>query len=191
VPKLGAVQRWVRECDAKGGDALALRVLDGILRTAAPEQVGSTDRQHARVALSQADVGSSLRGACVYHYPEWTDTITTSTNTSTTSTAAHTTASFTPEYYREHLGVLKHIDAAQRRPPNKHGMDIFTNAPQTIRMDDGSRPACTRVDVPFVPGAFFLRDLLSVREATQIRDAAEAIGYTHFQPGRIIFLWRE
>ena len=29
VPKLGAVQRWVRECDAKGGDALALRVLDG------------------------------------------------------------------------------------------------------------------------------------------------------------------
>lgn len=39
VPKLGAVQRWVRHCDAASNDGksfndLVMRVLDGILRTA-------------------------------------------------------------------------------------------------------------------------------------------------------------
>ena len=39
-PKLGALQRWVRECDAAGtNDPAALRVLDGILRTSTPELV--------------------------------------------------------------------------------------------------------------------------------------------------------
>lgn len=53
TPKLGAVQRWVRDCDAAGEDPLAMRVLDGILRTAAPEQIGSAAGRGDQVCPSQ------------------------------------------------------------------------------------------------------------------------------------------
>jgi hypothetical protein len=39
VPKLGAVQRWVRACDAAVHDPAALQVLDAVLRTCDPELV--------------------------------------------------------------------------------------------------------------------------------------------------------
>eukprot|EP00820_Chromera_velia_P026938 Cvel_10688.t1-p1 / transcript=Cvel_10688.t1 / gene=Cvel_10688 / organism=Chromera_velia_CCMP2878 / gene_product=hypothetical protein / transcript_product=hypothetical protein / location=Cvel_scaffold649:72797-74384(+) / protein_length=464 / sequence_SO=supercontig / SO=protein_coding / is_pseudo=false len=42
VPKLGAVCRWVRDCDAAGDgeDPQVLQVLDAVLRTADPPQIG-------------------------------------------------------------------------------------------------------------------------------------------------------
>jgi hypothetical protein len=41
VPKLGSVQRWVRDIDAAGGDdPQALMVLDAVLRTSDPMQIG-------------------------------------------------------------------------------------------------------------------------------------------------------
>jgi len=45
VPKLGALQRWVRDCDAASaksgafGDPVVLRLLDSILRTVDPSMV--------------------------------------------------------------------------------------------------------------------------------------------------------
>ena len=45
VPKLGALQRWVRDCDAASakngefGDPVVLRVLDSMLRTVDPSMV--------------------------------------------------------------------------------------------------------------------------------------------------------
>eukprot|EP00956_Cyclotella_meneghiniana_P011761 scaffold16521_cov66-Cyclotella_meneghiniana.AAC.24 len=43
-PKLGSLQRWVREIDAAGtSDPLALEVLDAILRVVAPESIVSID----------------------------------------------------------------------------------------------------------------------------------------------------
>lgn len=47
VPKLGALQRWVRDCDAASakngafGDPVVLRVLDSMLRTVDPSMVPS------------------------------------------------------------------------------------------------------------------------------------------------------
>lgn len=53
VPKLGALQRWVRDCDAASlrdgshADPQIFRVLDSILRTADPELIPkSTETQH-------------------------------------------------------------------------------------------------------------------------------------------------
>lgn len=55
VPKLGALQRWVRDCDAASakngefGDPVVLRVLDSMLRTVDPSMVPekkSADEEH-------------------------------------------------------------------------------------------------------------------------------------------------
>jgi hypothetical protein len=49
VPKLGALQRWVRDCDAASakngafGDPVVLRVLDSMLRTVDPTMVPSKE----------------------------------------------------------------------------------------------------------------------------------------------------
>jgi hypothetical protein len=52
VPKLGALQRWVRDCDAASlrdgshGDPQIFRVLDSILRTADPNLIPSHDSDY-------------------------------------------------------------------------------------------------------------------------------------------------
>ena len=57
VPKLGALQRWVRDCDAASakngafGDPVVLRVLDSMLRTVDPSMVpykkaSATEEEH-------------------------------------------------------------------------------------------------------------------------------------------------
>jgi hypothetical protein len=76
VPKLGAVCRWVRDCDATGDtDAGALVVLDSILRTADPSQTGVMSCAAALETLQAAD-GSMLkstvaRGGHVHMFPPW------------------------------------------------------------------------------------------------------------------------
>jgi len=51
TPKLGSIQRWVRQIDAAGtGNPLALKVLDAILRVSAPESV---------VPVAQCDIEKS------------------------------------------------------------------------------------------------------------------------------------
>ena len=59
-PKLGALQRWVREIDAAGtGDPLALEVLDAILRVVAPECLVSIDESDTTRA-SWANLGVNM-----------------------------------------------------------------------------------------------------------------------------------
>jgi len=51
-PKLGTVQRWVRQVDAAGtNDPLALAVLDGILRICSPESILPVDTADAEKAI--------------------------------------------------------------------------------------------------------------------------------------------
>jgi len=60
-PKLGTVQRWVRQVDAAGtNDPLALAVLDGILRICSPESILPIDTADAEKAiLTQLGVRST------------------------------------------------------------------------------------------------------------------------------------
>lgn len=182
VPKLGAVQRWVRDCDAKGGDPLALRVLDGILRTAAPEQVASVSRDPStrlEVGTSNTDGNAILRGATVYQYPEWTSSSSRPHVLEDDATPVHTT-----DYYREQVSVLKHINAADRRPPNKHDMDIYHSQSNTIPFTPLSEleQLPKRVPVPFVPGAFLLQNVFTEAECQCFIEAAEAMGYQQDEP---------
>jgi hypothetical protein len=61
-PKLGALQRWVREIDAAGtDDPLALEVLDAMLRVVAPEAILSVDKaDSARASWAKLGVGMGV-----------------------------------------------------------------------------------------------------------------------------------
>eukprot|EP00953_Heterococcus_sp_UTEX-ZZ885_P036748 18910-Heterococcus_DN1.PRE.2 len=95
-------QRWVRDCDAAGAtDARALEVLDAILRTADPAQVGvadsdptadssdSANRSNSRISSSssnsskqQSNTDTIVRWCKPWHPPASTDTTATPTNSS-------------------------------------------------------------------------------------------------------------
>lgn len=99
--------------------------------------------------------------------------------------------------------VISHMRGPERRPPSDDDLSIYMTQAGTIRFDgagaaNGDRsgvdsnsssgvdaaPASSlpappkRFDVPSVPGAFLLSDVLSQAECTQLIGAAEAIGYT-------------
>ncbi len=73
--------------------------------------------------------------------------------------------------------VVSLVPGASRRPPSQHDLRVWTSAADTISLSRREAETASRVDVPSVPGAFLLLNLLSRSECAQLIAAAEAIGY--------------
>eukprot|EP00941_MAST-03F_sp_MAST-3F-sp1_P003932 g3932.t1 len=73
--------------------------------------------------------------------------------------------------------------AHERRPKNRYDLTIFTSPPNTIRFDN-SRNVQSRIDVPNIPGAFVLCNILSPTECEEIIAAAESspVGFVPDEP---------
>jgi len=91
--------------------------------------------------------------------------------------------------------TIHRIPAAERKPPNRHDLNIYATPPGSIVMGDGSSaeagtsspppPAARRHDVEAVPGgAFLLSDVLTPSECLQILHVAESkrMGYVPDHP---------
>lgn len=93
--------------------------------------------------------------------------------------------------------VVSHVPGPQRRPPSPHDLNIFMTKPCTINLSssclnktknsiinikekeaESVQPYPQRHDIPSVPGAFLITDVLSPVECAQLMLAAEKIGYT-------------
>ena len=189
LPKLGSVQRWVRECDAAGDDdADAMLVLDAVLRTADPAQVGAMQCAAAQAALGVSACGaravtSELRcGGRVRWYPPW-DALPTSRGhgggaeiLGQTMQRAQGGCETSKRDLRARFLACFHEAAHQRRPPNKHPLTIHTSEPGAVALDPAHTPS-RPIEVPFVPGAFLIPDLFTVDECNAIIHAGEAVGY--------------
>lgn len=70
----------------------------------------------------------------------------------------------------------------QRLPPNDHPALLFASAPSTIPLSPTPPTPTLRHDVPHIPGAFLLSDLLSLAECRAIIGAAEAVGFAPDKP---------
>jgi hypothetical protein len=77
------------------------------------------------------------------------------------------------------FSVVHSVPGADRKPPSAYSLEIFATAPQTIRLTDcpSAREQRRRLDVPGVPGAFLMTNILSPRECARIVSVAEQIGY--------------
>lgn len=155
-PKLGAVQRWVRECDATSGgdgspgDAEALRCLDMILRIA---NQSSTDTTIAPGAIVR------IRDRSSSEIDIW-------------KMVCDGTLSPSAPSFR----IVHRVPGPMRKPPNVYDSTVYTCDPGTIQAST-SRPNPTRHDIPGVPGAFLVLDVFTPEECLQIVQAAVAMGF--------------
>ncbi|KAF9548285.1 hypothetical protein CPC08DRAFT_823525 [Agrocybe pediades] len=176
VPKLGALQRWVRECDAvltpqmsQDEENRVWQVLDAILRTTQPEMI---------TQANSSDEGVVKPGSRLRWYPPFTVDAGPSTreanlNAETISEAA--------------VAVLKPLQITpgpDRRPPNKHPAIIYFSPPNTFPLLPSNERLRqpVRHELPGVPGAFIINDALEVAECQSLVKAAEAVGLIPDEP---------
>ena len=158
-PKLGALQRWVREIDAAGtGDPLALEVLDSILRVVAPECLVSVSESDLKRA-SWANLGVNMSGdhkvTCdskrgrIRLFPAFAcgdaveDTKASNEKGRTCcdlfDEVVANIACDTDGIYRfldtntisreDCFRICGHEDGPNRKPPNKYDLDLLTTSP--------------------------------------------------------------
>lgn len=176
IPKLGALQRWVRECDAVLTPSMSQeeenrvwQVLDAILRTTQPELI--TSRVEGEGHLKP---GSRLR---------WYEPFATEIAPSRKS-LHHLDSEIIAENAVPNLKVLDITQGPDRRPPNKHPAVIYYSPPNTFPLiSPGERTQSpTRHDLPGVPGAFIINDVFEDAECESIVKAAEKVGLLPDEP---------
>lgn len=195
-PKLGALQRWTRECDAAStvdgseGDKEVLSVLDAIMRTAEdvvedihpirrhPEWV-ATGEHITSEGLFEATCNNTLFGMVFVMHEEYCKL----TCTSDQSKGDHIRALFR---------ICSNTPGSERRPPNRYPAIIYASCPNAIPLSSSTSDSplrctppvipATRQDVPNVPGAFLLTSILSPSECSCIVSASSALGFLPDQP---------
>lgn len=178
VPKLGALQRWVRECDAvltpkmsQEEENRVWQVLDAILRTTQPEMIGQGDAHGADHGVLEP--GKRLRWYTPFTF-EPPSALTQGNLDSNVISAAASTV----------LQPLQTTAGPDRRPPNKHPAVIWYSPPDTFPLlptaERTRQP--TRHELPGVPGAFIINDALEVSECESLVKAAEAVGLIPDEP---------
>ncbi|KAJ7472454.1 hypothetical protein B0H11DRAFT_2039073 [Mycena galericulata] len=172
LPKLGALQRWVRECDAvlvptmsQEDENRVWQVLNAILRTTQPDFVSSS-----RGGDSTLKPGSRLRW-----YAPFTQQPTEAPSATVNPDIVKATAVLKP---------LHTTLGPDRRPPNKHPAVVYYSPPNTFPLLPPSERARKpqRFDVPGVPGAFIINDVFEHSECKALVDAAEAVGMLPDEP---------
>ncbi|GMK55524.1 hypothetical protein CspeluHIS016_0205800 [Cutaneotrichosporon spelunceum] len=177
-PKLGALQRWVRECDATSGadgspgDPEALRCLDMILRIAnhTPGVVPAGESTNAddHVRKSNIWLARPYLGKEGGEIPIWE------------RMRAGTLLPADKLEKKEHPGFrpVNFIRGADRRPPNLYDSTVYHSERGTIRLTPSAeRRTPSKMEVPGVPGAFIILDVFTPDECLQIVQAASAIGF--------------
>ncbi|KAJ7220677.1 hypothetical protein GGX14DRAFT_431684 [Mycena pura] len=175
LPKLGALQRWVRECDAvlvptmsQEEQNLVWRVLCAILRTTQPDFV----------PLTQETGGTLKPGSRLRWYPPFLQSPVESPPTPAPATIDRGPIA---------ADVLKPLHTTlgpERRPPNRHPAVVYYSPPGTFPLltsgDRTRQPQ--RFDVAGVPGAFIINDVFERSECQALINAAEAVGMLPDEP---------
>ncbi|KAJ7779201.1 hypothetical protein B0H16DRAFT_808617 [Mycena metata] len=174
LPKLGALQRWVRECDAvlvptmtQEDENRVWQVLNAILRTTQPDFVAS----------SQENGGILKPGSRLRWYPAFTQPPSEAASPSPAKLGDTSV----------NIAVLSPLHTTlgpDRRPPNKHPAVVHYSPPNTFPLLPFSARTRQpqRFDVSGVPGAFIINDVFEAAECKALIDAAEAVGMLPDEP---------
>ena len=185
---VGALQRWVRECDfalqqspeslkdevaedtVNDRKNISLLLLDAVMRVA-------LDKNVVRSATNKKHLPST---AVIHQYQmsEEPPVIQSACASSEGDLCRETYSSSSSAFKAERVRVVSHVPGASRRPPSSADLNIFTMAPRSISFVSMTTPAL-RVDVEKVNGTFLMQNVLSKEECSQLIAAAEAIGYSH------------
>ncbi|CCX11408.1 hypothetical protein FPQ18DRAFT_367905 [Pyronema domesticum] len=156
-PKLGALQRWVRECDAiNDGSDECWKTLEAIIRT-------TTTRDNAIGALARFQPWRPETGEEALHIYR---------DVKLGKICSREEA----DHFKASFRVLHTIPAAERKPPNLHPAIIWSSNDNTIPFTPTGD--ITAIPIPSVPNAIFLQNVLSQTTCRQIIAAAETMGFT-------------
>lgn len=172
---LGALQRWVRECDfalqkqTEGSlsDSIEPKIIDGrnmsLLLLDAVMRVANVKK------CPHPNSMNDLPSTAITHHLQMCNEL-----SSNSLYKPNLNFRLSSESYQ----VLSHVPGALRRPPSDTDLNIFSLSPGTISFKP-PQALCTRIDIPKVAGTFLLQNVLSAEECSQIIATAEAIGYSH------------
>mmetsp|Transcript_1301 Transcript_1301/g.2534 ORF Transcript_1301/g.2534 Transcript_1301/m.2534 type:complete len:466 (-) Transcript_1301:2910-4307(-) len=178
TPKLGSLQRWVRECDAAFG------VTDDGKTNNTEDQDSVLRCLDAMIRCTQADIVTIANKdqksrPLINRYPEWCPP---SEASSVGDQHENTESSETKDFQGQFREVFRE-KGMDRRPQNKHDAVIYQSLPSAAPLCPLPKDAIIKkYDVPFVPGCFVLTDVLTPTECTQIIAAAEAIKFMPDEP---------
>ncbi|GAA6039419.1 hypothetical protein JCM8097_002848 [Rhodosporidiobolus ruineniae] len=179
-PKLGALQRWVREVDAASrsdgsfGDEMALKVLDAVLRC--------TNGETAMTEEEEAALEPGRDGQVVVRQKEWVHRPRSEEDLYKEIVEGRFPAPKDRDRLASAFSLLHETPAADRLPPNLHPALLFTSKPGSIPLLPSLPKPVIRVEAPYVPGAFMLEDLLTQDECRSIIAHAEAVGFKPDHP---------
>ncbi|KAI8832709.1 hypothetical protein BC829DRAFT_428555 [Chytridium lagenaria] len=183
-PKLGALQRWVRDCDAAnsfkkhGRDTEVMEVLDSVLRTADPALIPTEKNPPVTDATYKHQPWSPFDDGVVRKSPDGVErlgTLVTPCKILTRTAKSLIRFSETDvSHYTRLFHILSQEPGPLRRPPNKHPMILHLSDPTTIDLTSNPPPRATSHPIPCVPSSFLIRDLFSAHECSQILRAMES-----------------
>lgn len=174
VPKLGCLQRWVRDCDAAVtasdyGDCLL--VLDLILRATDPSSIGC-----ATVGKDVPEIDPIVRYQCPCYIQG------REIHAERTPSSRKLVITIDSEKYKPFFSTVYKEVGSERKPPNLHDMVLYTCPPLTaVPLYPPSEPV-TRIDIPNLPRVFVLKNVLSTNECNSIVSACESMQFTPDTP---------
>lgn len=154
-PKLGALQRWVRDADLAPVE-LRFPLIEAVLRvvmlasTSSSAASNEVDVEEKDIVMHQQPVTMPL-----FHiFP----------NRSSSSTPAPTPENYSDVIPKENIKIVQSVEAKDR--PSNTDLNMYALTKGTFILDNSvdvlqSRPVPDRVDVPGVPGGFVMRNILS------------------------------
>ncbi|KAI5800396.1 hypothetical protein DFH27DRAFT_81264 [Peziza echinospora] len=171
-PKLGALQRWVRECDAANMAAVEAegtdqqdecwRTLEAIIRTTTAAESSSEEEKKSpliRFPAWQPPIGSNS-GLDIYGMVR---------NNSICSPSE-------AEHIKSNFRVLTTIPGEHRKPPNVYPAIIWTSTNNAIPLV--SNEPIQKFDIPDIPNAIMLTNVIPKDTCRMIVAAGETVGYT-------------
>jgi pentatricopeptide repeat protein len=177
----------VRACDVAGEGTQALAMLEGFLRSSDDAAAPTAHAAPAAQQLTGGAAAAADAGGRVVRHPVWcAPPLAAGPAAATPAPAADTDAAMapSPDAYAGQFWVVHHEAGWQRRPKNKHDLNIYTATPGMVTFEDDAAvaPHVTRHDVPGVPGAFMVSGVLTRGECAQLVAASEAMGYPRDEP---------
>lgn len=174
IPKLGSVQRWVRDCDAVGEASKELYpVLDAILRAASPSKYDLVDKdERGSATLENVEVADG--SPCYSSMPP------VLLHTRFTSRPLPPSSLSDDETIRNSFDIVSHQKASERVPPNRFDMTIYRSQPSLFPLLP--HPNVTSVPLRSIPSSYAISDVLLPQECANIIAATESLGYLPDEP---------
>jgi len=184
-PKLGSLQRWVRDCDATVSadgsvrDADAMKCLDLILRIANPASIAGPSKGNELIRRNPIwEARGPVEGEINVWERMQNGTLFGKLSNPLRSYGQADLPDTKPTLPYPNFRAVQHTPGHLRKPPNVYDSTVHGSSPGAIRLTPSPRPrASSRVDVPGLPGAFMVMDVFTPEECLQIAQAAEAIGF--------------